>query len=95
MEQNIPDSLTVFVLPAEHQRHMRTTNMLEGLSEEIKRWTRLAGLFPNQASLLPVVGAILIEADEEWQTGKTYLNTNVENETTVARQNKIYRKKVG
>jgi putative transposase len=47
MEQNIPEGFTVFILPKSHRRFMRTTNMLERLNEEIKRRTRVAGLFPN------------------------------------------------
>ena len=62
--------------------------------EEIKRRTRLAGLFPNEASLLSVIGAILMVTDEQGQTCKRYLNVNVENKTTVSSQNKIYRKNV-
>jgi putative transposase len=99
LEQNIPDGLTVFVLPAEHRRRMRTTNMLERLNEEIKRRTRVAGLFPNEASLLRLAASLLIETDEEWLTGKVYLdmsirNKNVENTEPVLKQNRIYRKKV-
>ena len=49
---------------------MRTTNMLERLNEEIKRRTRVAGLFPNEASLLRLVGAMLMETTEEGGNGK-------------------------
>lgn len=81
-------------MSAQHRRYMRTTNMLERLNEEIKRRTRVAGLFPNEASLLRLVGAMLMETTEEWETGKRYLNMDVENETTALNQNKIYRKNV-
>jgi transposase-like protein len=73
MEANVPESLTVFDLPASHRRRLRTTNMLERLNQEIKRRTRVATLFPNEASLLRLVSAILIETSEDWETGKTYL----------------------
>jgi len=73
MEENIPEGLTVFDLPPAHRRRMRTTNMLERLNKEIKRRTRVATLFPNEASLLRLVSAILIEYSEDWETGKTYL----------------------
>ena len=52
MEANVPEGLTVFELPSSHQRRLRTTNMLERLNQEIKRRTRVATLFPNEASLL-------------------------------------------
>jgi transposase-like protein len=48
--------------------------MLERLNKEIKRRTRVATLFPNEASLLRLVSAILVEITEEWETGKVYLN---------------------
>lgn len=72
-ETNVPESLTVFDLPASHRRRLRTTNMLERLNQEIKRRTRVATLFPNEASLLRLVSAILIETSEDWETGKIYL----------------------
>ncbi len=75
METNIPEGLTVFILSQEQQRRrLRTTNMLERLNREIKRRTRVAGLFPNEGSLLRLVSAILMEISEEWETGKIYLN---------------------
>lgn len=73
---------------------MRTTNMLERVHEEINRRTRVAGLFPNEASLMRLVSAILMELSEEWETGKRYLNMNVENEEPALQQNRIYRKNV-
>jgi len=95
MEQNIPEGFTVFILPRSHRRLLRTTNMLERLNEEIKRRTRVAGLFPNEPSLLRLVGALLMETDEDWQTGKRYLNMTVENDTPALKQKRIYRKNVG
>jgi len=68
---------------------MRTTNMLERVHEEINRRTRVAGLFPNEASLMRLVSAILMELSEEWETGKRYLNMNVENEEPALQQNRI------
>ena len=73
METNIPEGLTVFSLPPAHRRKLRTSNMLERLNKEIKRRTRVATLFPNEASLIRLVSAVLIEVTEEWETGKTYL----------------------
>ena len=77
-----------------HRVRMRTTNMLERVHEEINRRTRVAGLFPNEASLMRLVSAILMELSEEWETGKRYLNMNVENEEPALQQNRIYRKNV-
>lgn len=73
LEQNVPESLTVFDFPLEHRRRLRTNNGLERLNREIKRRTRVATLFPNEASLLRLATAVLMETDEEWQTEKRYL----------------------
>jgi transposase-like protein len=80
MEENLPEGLTVFQLPQPHRKRLRTTNMLERLHEEMNRRTRVARLFPNEASLLRLVSAIVIEISEEWIAGKRYLNMNAENE---------------
>lgn len=93
MEENIPQGFTVFILSAQHRRYMRMTNMLGRLNEEIKRRTRVAGLFPNEASLLRLVGAMLMGTTEEWETGKRYLNKDVENETTALNQKQDLQKK--
>jgi len=73
MERAIPEGLTVFARPASQRKRLRTSNMPERLNEEIRRRTRVATLFPNEASLLRLVTAILAETDDQWQAGKTYL----------------------
>lgn len=73
LETAVPEGLTVFDFPREHQRRLRTNNGLERLNREIKRRTRVATLFPNEASLLRLATAVLMETDEEWQAGKRYL----------------------
>ena len=70
---NVPDGLTVFTLPVAHRRRLRTSNLLERLNKEIKRRTRVATLFPNEAALLRLVSAVLMEISEEWETEKIYL----------------------
>jgi putative transposase len=74
METNIPEGFTVFSLPENHRKKLRSTNMVERLNREIKRRTRVATLFPNEASLLRLVSAILSETSEEWETGRMYLS---------------------
>ena len=73
-QENIPQGFTVFSLPQPHRLRMRTTNGLERLNREIKRRTRVASIFPHEASLLRLASALLVEIDEEWRTGKIYLN---------------------
>ena len=73
MEENVPESFAVFRLPPTHRQRLRTTNMLERIHRELKRRTRVATLFPNEASLLRLVTAVLMELSEEWETGKRYV----------------------
>jgi transposase-like protein len=73
MESNIPEGFAVFLFPENQRKKLRSTNMVERLNREIKRRTRVATLFPNEASLLRLVSAILSETSEEWETGKRYL----------------------
>lgn len=74
MEEKLPQGFTVLALPTAHQRQLRTSNALERVNQELQRRTRVAGMFPNEASLLRLVTALLVEFSEEWQTGKIYLN---------------------
>ena len=73
IEENVPEGLSVFRLPSSHRKRLRTSNMLERLSQELKRRTRVATLFPNDTSLLRLVTAVLMEQSEEWETGKRYV----------------------
>ncbi len=72
MEENLAEGFTVFDFPLEHRRSIRTTNSLERINKEIRRRTRVVGIFPNQASCLRLVSALLMETSEEWQIGKHY-----------------------
>ena len=73
-EENLPDGFAVFDLPHAQRVRLRTTNGLERINREIKRRTRVASIFPNTASCLRLVSALLAECDEDWMTGKIYLN---------------------
>lgn len=72
-EENLPMGFAVFDLPQAHRTRLRTTNGLERINREIKRRTRVASIFPNAASCLRLVSAILAECDEDWMSGKVYL----------------------
>ena len=78
MDVNLREGFTVFDLPPAHRRRMRTSNLLERLSRELKRRTRVATLFPNEASLLRLASAVLAEVSEEWETGRRYLTMEAE-----------------
>ncbi len=74
MENNLPHGLAVFSLLEAHRKHMRTSNMIERLNKEIKRRTRVAGLFPNEEALLRLVSGVVAEISDEWESGIIYLN---------------------
>jgi transposase-like protein len=74
LEENIPEALEVFAFPAAHRKRLRTNNGLERLNKEIKRRTRVATLFPNEASVLRLVSAVLSEISDDWETDRSYLN---------------------
>ncbi len=73
-EDNLPDGFATFDLPNAQRMRLRTTNGLERINRELKRRTRVASIFPNTASCLRLVSALLAECDEEWMTAKIYLN---------------------
>jgi transposase-like protein len=72
LEENLAQGFTVFDFPLEHRRTIRTTNSLERINREIRRRTRVVGIFPNEAACLRLVSALLMETSEEWQIGKKY-----------------------
>ena len=76
LEANVPESLTVLMLSPEHLTRMRTSNAAERLNQEIKRRTRVARIFPNNASLMRLVTAVLNEISDDGESSKTYLNMN-------------------
>jgi transposase-like protein len=70
LEENLAEGFTVFEFPLVHRLITRTTNSQERINQEIRRRTRVVGIFPNEASCLRLVSAILMEISEEWQIGK-------------------------
>jgi transposase-like protein len=74
LEGNIPEGLTFFSFQENHRRRIRTVNSLERMCREIRRRTRVACIFPNEASCLRLVSALLMETSETWETGRIYLS---------------------
>ena len=73
LEKNVPEALTMLRVPTAHRRRLLTTNGLERLNKEIKRRTRVATLFPNEASLLRLASAVLSGISDDWETERAYL----------------------
>ena len=66
LEEAAEDILAYRHLPTDHQRQLHSTNPLERLNKEIKRRSNVVGIFPNGKSVVRLVGAILLEQDDEW-----------------------------
>ena len=67
LEDAAEDVLAHLQFPREHRRRLHSTNPLERLHKEIKRRTRVVGIFPSRDSLMRMVGTLLAEQDDEWQ----------------------------
>lgn len=85
VEENIEETLTFYRLPRAHHKHLKSTNMLERLNEEIKRRTWVVRIFPNAASCLRLVRALAVERHEDWIEGTRYLNMELLREHKRAR----------
>ena len=66
MDDAEPDVLAYMAFPKEHRAKLYSTNPIERLNGEIKRRTNVVGIFPNEASITRLIGAILLEQNDEW-----------------------------
>jgi putative transposase len=74
VEENIEETWSFNHLPLAHHKHLKSTNMLERLNQELKRRTLVVRIFPNAASCLRLVRALAVEVHEDWMEGTRYLN---------------------
>jgi transposase-like protein len=74
VEERIEETLTFYRLPRQHHKHLKSTNLLERLNEEIKRRTQVVRIFPNAASCLRLIRALAVEMHENWLEAHRYLN---------------------
>lgn len=68
LEEAEPDALAYLAYPSEHHKKLRTNNVQERANREIKRRSRVVQVFPSEASLTRLIGAVLAEIDEDWST---------------------------
>lgn len=80
VELNIEQTLTFYRLPRQHHKHLKSTNMLERLNEELKRRTHVVRIFPNDESCLRLIRALAVETHEDWIEATRYLNMAMLNE---------------
>ncbi len=67
------DVLAYKTFPREHWSQLHSTNPLERLNKEIKRRTRVVGIFPNDAAIVRLVGAMMLEQNDEWAVTRRYM----------------------
>lgn len=74
LEEHVEECLSCLAFPESHRKRIRSTNGLERVNQEIRRRSRVVRIFPNRASCLRLVTAVVAEISEEWVTGKRYLD---------------------
>ena len=73
MDEAEPDVLAYMTFPAQHRTKLHSTNPLERLNKEVKRRADVVGIFPNEDSITRLIGAVLLEANDEWQLQHRYM----------------------
>ena len=76
----LTDVLAHMDFPTQHWTKIHSTNPLERLNKEVKRRADVVGIFPNEASIVRLIGAVLLEANDEWQLQHRYMQTEAMSE---------------
>ena len=74
LEESEDDLLSFYRFPSAHWPKLRSTNNLERVNKEIARRSDVVGIFPNDRSVIRLVGALLIEQSDEWLLARGYLS---------------------
>jgi len=77
LDEAFDDITAVLAVPLKYRKRLRTTNSVERLNQEIRRRERVIRIFPNEASVIRLMGALLMEQDEKWQTGRKYFDMDL------------------
>jgi transposase-like protein len=67
------DVLSYLDFPEQHRSKLHSTNPLERLNKEVKRRADVVGIFPNEAAIIRLIGAVLLEQNDEWQLQHRYM----------------------
>lgn len=70
LDEGFESAMTVMVFPKSLRRFFRTSNHIERLNKELKRRSKVIGVFPNEQSLIRLIGAVLIEQNSVYQSGR-------------------------
>jgi putative transposase len=73
MDESEHDVLAYMTFPAQHRAKLHSTNPLERLNKEVKRRADVVGIFPNEASITRLIGAVLLEQNDEWLLQHRYM----------------------
>lgn len=88
LDEAFDDITAVLAVPLKYRKRLRTTNGVERLNQEIRRRERVIRIFPNEVSVIRLMGALLMEQDEKWQAGRKYFDMDLYYQTA---NNKVAR----
>ena len=77
LDEGFDDITAVLSLPMKYRKRLRTTNGVERLNQEIRRRERVIRIFPDESSVIRLMGALLMEIDDKWQTGHKYFEMDM------------------
>ena len=82
IDESEADVLAHMNFPAQHRVKIHSTNPIERLNKEVKRRADVVGIFPNEGAIVRLIGAVLLEANDEWQLQHRYMQTEAMAELT-------------